>query len=615
MKRIYTILLTVSALFFFACQQEEKLGEAATGYLRLSINEDISTNSRGDVPADYDPEKIGVQILNAQGGVQETLEPWEIGTEKPIELPVGTYTLKASSAGWDGQAAGLDCPYYTGSKQVTITANAELNETITCTLANVKVTAMVYPELAKKVKSVTVKVYNESNTYSQILTKETEVSAYFPVVDALYADITIVNQADEENTLEKQQLGDREGKVNARDHYILNIKPQDSGSSQISVTVDPETHEYSYTFGMSTKPTESATFSAGAWDRLAYLQATDIVAGTGVSMEGIKFQYREKAKETVQTDEEDDASWTDVATTQEEDKYTAMLTGLKASTEYEYRLVNGEKIAIGKMQSFTTEETNKQDTLYNRGFEDWCTVKAGLIGTVDTAYPNASPSISYWDTSNKGANSLSTEDPTSSVTSPIVEGKHAAKLVSKNVANVFAAASLYTGSFGEVDFSSFGAKINFGHSFTSRPIALHGYYQYTPVNVNKVGDLPENATVSSGNPDQCAIYIALAKKTYEINNKDSNTFIDFENDNNIIAYGTIEGDNVDFGEKTTSGYTEFTIPLQYKESQFGETPTHLIIVCSASKYGDYMTGGVGSTLYVDEFSLVYEGTPAIWKNK
>ena len=613
MKRIYTIFaLIASTLFFFACQQEEKLGEAATGYLRLSINEDISTNSRGDVPADYDPEKIGVQILNAQGGVQETLEPWEIGTKKSIELPVGTYTIKASSAGWDGQAAGLDCPYYTGSKQVTITANKELNETITCTLANVKVTAMVYPELKEKVNSVTIKVYSESSpVYSQNLTGESGIAAYFPVVDALYADITIVNKANETNTLEKQQLGDREGKVNARDHYILNIKPQDTGSSQISVTVDPTTHEYSYIFGMSTKPTESATFTAGAWDRLAYLQATDIVAGTGVSMEGIKFQYREKAKETVQTDEEDDASWTDVATTQEEDKYTAMLTGLKASTEYEYRLVNSENVSIGKEQSFITEAADTPTALTNGSFEEWCEDGDKIV------YPGNNTSSLYWDTSNKGANTASwltgVTNPTSSVTSPIVSGTYAAQLKSASVMGFFAAASLYTGKFGEVDVPN--ATLNFGQPFTSRPITLHGYYQYTPEKVQG-STLPDDATVSIDGPDQCAIYIALAKKSYEINNGDPNTFINFEEDNNIIAYGTIEGDYVKFGEKATeSGYTEFTIPLQYKESQFGEKPTHIIIVCSASKYGDYMTGGVGSTLYVDEFSLVYEGTPTVWKNK
>ena len=126
MKRIYTILLIASTLFFFACQQEENLTGGATGYLRLTVNEDMSTNSRADVPEDYKPEQIAVQIVNAEGETVEETEDWELWQNKSIELPVGTYTIKASSNGWDGQAAGFDIPYYTGSKEVTITAGGEV---------------------------------------------------------------------------------------------------------------------------------------------------------------------------------------------------------------------------------------------------------------------------------------------------------------------------------------------------------------------------------------------------------------------------------------------------------------------------------------------------------
>ena len=617
MKRIYTILLIASTLFFFACQQEENLAGGATGYLRLTVNEDMSTNSRADVPQGYKPEQIAVQIVNAEGETVEETEDWELWKDEPIELPVGTYTVKASSNGWDGGAAGFDVPYYVGSENVTITANDEASAAVTCTLANVKVTVNFDAALLAKVRSVAATVDDDAvssgtsatNTLSFLPTDNRE--AYFPV-SRLFANITVVNSDGDSHSMRKE-LTDGDGNpVKARDHFILNIKESGTGEQGITVTVDPTTHEYSYTFNVSTKPTSGATMTAGAWDRLAYLKATNVNPSSGVSTEGMKFQYRAAAA-TATLAEDDEAGWTDVATATEEDTYTAMLTGLTAATAYEYRLVNGDGEEIAT-QSFTTGAAEARTALENGSFENWCTIKAGIIGTVDTAYPNASSSISYWDTSNKGANSLSTNDPTSRVTSPIIDGTYAAKLESKEVAGVFAAASLYTGSFGKVDFGSFGAIINFGHSFTSRPIALHGYYQYTPVNVDMVGDLPENATVSSGSPDQCAIYIALAKKTYEINNKDTNTFIDFENDANIIAYGTIEGDYIETAN-ASNGYTEFTIPLQYKESQFGETPTHIIIVCSASKYGDYMTGGKGSTLYVDDFSLVYDGTPAVWKNK
>ena len=620
MKRIYSILLITGILFFFACQQEEKLAGEETGYLRLSINEDVSTNSRADVPANYNAEKIGVQILNAEGKVQESLEPWEIGTAKQIKLPVGTYTLKASSAGWDGQAAGFDIPYYTGSEEVTITAGAELNETITCTLANVKVSTVLYPELLEKVSNVTVKVYDDSETYSVLFSKTTQDAAYFPVVDALYADITIVSDKGT-NTLEKQQLCNAEGTINARDHYILNIKPQDSGNSQISVEVDPTTHEYSFTFGMSTKPTESVTLSAGAWDRLAYLQATDVVTGTGVSKEGIKFQYREKAAAAAQAESEGEETWSDIVTTSEaENKYTAMLTGLTASTEYEYRLVNGENTVIGREQTFITEAVGTQDTLYNGNFERWTT---GSSDGSKTIYPGsadeAGNTTCFWNTSNPGTSqglaAFAAKNPTTSATSLMQNEKggiYAAKLQSTNTVGVFAAASLYIGNFLDLDYGDKAATMEFGKPFTSRPIALHGYYQYTPAVINHVDRVPDGVTITSGETmDECSIFIALAKKSFTFNNKKEEEYINYEGDDNIIAYGTLPSGAATSGD----GYTEFTIPLQYKESQFGETPTHIIIVCSASKYGDYMTGADNSLLYVDNFTLVYEGTPSVWKNK
>ena len=635
MKRIYTILLIASTLFFFACQQEENLAGGATGYLRLTVNEDMSTNSRADVPEGYKPEQIAVQIVNAEGETVEETEDWELWQNKSIELPVGTYTIKASSNGWDGQAAGFDIPYYTGSKEVTITAGGEVNETITCTLANVKVTVNFDKALLTKVRSVAATVDDDavsngaSPTYSLSFESTETRSAYFPV-SRLFANITVVNNEGASNSMRKE-LTDAEGNpVKARDHFILNIKESGTGESGISVTVDPTTHEYSYTFNVSTKsegsttepeePTGSATLVASPWDRLAYLKATNVDAGTNGSIDGLKFQYRATA---VTLAEGDETPWTDIVTTAEESTYIAMLTGLTASTTYEYRVVNGEGTQIGSAQSFTTGEADAQTALVNGGFEDWCERSAGTaLGKKNTTFPCSETDYDagklFWDTSNRGANSAGQLDPTNKADDLIISGTYAARLESKLVNAViikaFAAASLYTGSFGAANMDM-SATINFGQPFTSRPVALHGYYQYSPQNVDNVGDdLPADATVSEGNPDQCAIYIALAKKTYTVNNRQENTFIDFEGDENIIAYGTIEGDYVKTNG-AANGYTEFTIPLQYKESQFGAIPTHIIIVCSASKYGDYFTGGEGSTLYVDDFSLVYEGTPAIWKNK
>ena len=624
MKRIYTILLIVSTLFFFACQQEENLAGGATGYLRLTVNEDMSTNSRAEVPQGYKPEQIAVQIINAKGETVEETEDWELWKDKQFELPVGTYTIQASSNGWDGQAAGFDVPYYVGSKEVTITADKEANETVTCTLANVKVSVNFDEALLAKVRKIVVSVNNDEITtdntpaqYSLLFdsTDDNIRPAYFPVTD-LYVNVSLTT-ADGvvHSELPRQALQNQEGNApQARDHFILNIKESGTGNQGITVTVDPTTHEYSYTFNVSTKATSGATMTAGAWDRLAYLKATNVVPGSGVSTEGMKFQYRAAAA-TATLAEDEEAGWTDVVTTTEENKYTAMLTGLTAATAYEYRLVNGDGDVIAT-QSFTTGAADAQTALYNGDFELWS--QSG-----QTIYPdseeNAGNTTAFWNTSNPGTTqglgaAGGALNPTTSVTSPVVtEGGHAAQLKSAFKIIAFAAASLYTGNFQGLSGTS--ANMEFGKPFTGRPIALHGYYQYTPAVINHVDRVPEGVTITSGETmDECAIFIALAKKSFTFNNKNENEYIDYEGDSNIIAYGALPS-GAATNETSNNGYKEFTIPLQYKENQFGEKPTHIIVVCSASKYGDYMTGGEGSTLYVDDFSLVYEGTPAVWKNK
>ena len=48
----------------------------------------------------------------------------------------------------------------------------------------------------------------------------------------------------------------------------------------------------------------------------------------------------------------------------------------------------------------------------------------------------------------------------------------------------------------------------------------------------------------------------------------------------------------------------FNIPVEYRYTN--RKPTAIIIVASSSKYGDYFSGGTGSTMWLDDFELVYE---------
>ena len=426
-------------------------------------------------------------------------------------------------------------------------------------------------------------------------------SAYFPVGN-LYATLSVSNP---DKPLEPYTLKQEFTEVKAKDHYILNYKLQETGETNITVTVDPTMHEYSYTFTVSTEATNNASLTAGAWDRLAYLKAENVTTASGVSLDGITFQYRVKTDTQTKVDE---TPWTDVATTASESTYTAMLTGLTASTTYEYRLANGEGESIGSVKEFTTGGTDLKTTLQNGGFEDW--YKSGRVWYAATQ-TDVSNKTYLWDSSNPGSGSFGF-NPTTGSTDIKHGGNYSAKLETQYAYIKLAAASLYYGRFNNLVGTS-GAKIDFGQPFTSKPIALKGYFQYAPVAIDNEGSNQPANTVSKGDMDVCSIFIILSKGTYQVDNTNIKTLLTEEkvkNTDQFIAYGELP---ISECVSTNGQWKEFNIPLKYKEEAFGDKPTHLIIVCTSSKYGDYFTGGKGSTLYLDDFELVYDGEPTIWK--
>ena len=261
-------------------------------------------------------------------------------------------------------------------------------------------------------------------------------------------------------------------------------------------------------------------------------------------------------------------------------KFTATLTGLTGSTTYNYRVtVDG---AAGSEQSFTTAG---EVALENGGFESW--YQEG-----DIYVPNASGS-SFWGTGNPGAASF-----IGNLTTPTSVGVsgQAAKLESKNALIKLGAGNIFTG-----DFSLDGTNgiLHFGQPFTTFPTALRLYYKYTSTTINRIGDEVGSLENLRGRPDSCHIYVALSDKSepYEIRTRPSVRKVFDKNDANIIAYGEFISGN------STSSYQQITIPLEYRANR---TPRYIVIVCSASKYGDYFIGGEGSTLWLDEMELVYE---------
>jgi len=65
-----------------------------------------------------------------------------------------------------------------------------------------------------------------------------------------------------------------------------------------------------------------------------------------------------------------------------------------------------------------------------------------------------------------------------------------------------------------------------------------------------------------------------------------------------VAYGKVE-----YGQ-TIENYIPFEFELDYKSTS--RVPKYILITASASKYGDYFTGGAGSVLYLDDLELLYD---------
>jgi hypothetical protein len=281
--------------------------------------------------------------------------------------------------------------------------------------------------------------------------------------------------------------------------------------------------------------------------------------------------------------------------------YTALVNRLELNTSYLFRSTSDKDKADNKTAAeveFNTSGT--EGTVYNLSFDEW--VKDGKAWYAT----NDKNNNLVWDSANEGTADILGQSlvPTTPEESIVIKGK-AARMESGELLGNFAAGNIYTGDFGSATISPVGAKLKWGVPFTSRPLALRGWYRYEPETINRTSG---SYSSLSGQLDFCQIQIFLTNwsEQFEISTGD-NRFVDTsENNGTIIAHGQIVSqDNTTDNEGNTNGYIQFTIPLVYRNMN---QPTYIVISAAASRYGDYFTGGLGSTLYLDELELVYDPT-------
>lgn len=376
------------------------------------------------------------------------------------------------------------------------------------------------------------------------------------------------------------------------DRTNLNVKKLNLGGEYGRVSPDP-TLQKDYS-----KP---STFNVScSWEEYSYEWTVYVYPDSGESSSSSTEAFAMTTRATVngkiqsgktpvvEYRKESETSWITVPSANvnvSSNTFSATLTGLSASTTYKYRInVDG---SIGSEQSFTTATATP---LENGSFDEWSS-EAADNGTLWQPWSTSS----FWDTGNRGATTIA--DSNSVPTSETCNGSgKAASLETKWVVMKLASGNIFTGSYVRTDGTN--GVLSFGREFKSFPSKLRINYKYTSATIDKIGE--DALEYLKGRPDSCHIYIALAdwNQPLEIRTRPSERQLFDKNDSHVIAYAEYISGNSD------SQYQQKDLVLNYRYTN--RTPKYILIVASASKYGDYFTGGVGSKLLVDNFELIYD---------
>lgn len=280
-------------------------------------------------------------------------------------------------------------------------------------------------------------------------------------------------------------------------------------------------------------------------------------------------------------------------------------TGLFAGRTYEYELLL-DQTAVDS----GTFAMSAGDVIPNAGMEQWSTynVVGGTFTGGNVPYPNASSDVTGWSSgNNKQTDALCVGSDFAGR-----NGQRCAKLQAASAFNIFAAGNLFTGQFacGTGTFDTFGfASFGYKFAFTARPTALRLRCHATITPITHKGSLDNEHAVGETDPARILVCIVDWTEQHRVKSgadADVSTFWNPETTTDpgegpILGYATR---NI---EVSSDGWTELTLPIRYYDHQSAPAADRysLVISCSASAYGDYLTGSINNVLYVEDFEWVY----------
>ncbi len=262
MKNIFLICLTLMVvLFTFSACHSEKMetgttdvtGQLSLASMKMEVDLKVDTvypQSRAGV----DVSNFLLTIKNSQG---EQVEQYTY-SEMPeiISLPVGTYTVVASSA--EAATNGFDVPFYTGStEQFTIKEN-ELTEVsaLTCRLANVMISVEYDEELRKLMGEDVVTTVKIGDNSLDIPSSETRKAYLIAPASAGSMDITLKGTIDGESVTEVKRVDNvQAGQYNII-KYVLNSVDDGTNSNvggnlNIAINIDSSMTSSDETVGVN----------------------------------------------------------------------------------------------------------------------------------------------------------------------------------------------------------------------------------------------------------------------------------------------------------------------------------------------------------------------------
>lgn len=304
-----------------------------------------------------------------------------------------------------------------------------------------------------------------------------------------------------------------------------------------------------------------------------------------------KFRYRVKGEQ----------EWTTVDADLSANSFGKEITGLTPGTTYEYQAMDGDQ-ASSVTCEFTTETEFQPE---NAGFEYTSGSSPILI--------YGDKQSMWWDTGNHGSATMK-----KNVTTPDTSVKHSGNqsiLLSSQFVGVlgigkFAAGNLFAGKYLKTDGTD--GVLGWGRPCTSRPKALKLWVRYEPGTVDNGG-----SHIANGVTDQGIIYVAVGDWAGQAAEGETWPFVVKTKDQTLFTTekGIYSGDGtIAYGEeifteayKEGTNLKELTIELDY--NNYGgdqRKPTSIIIVASASRYGDYFEGSGASKMWLDDMELIYE---------